>query len=748
MVSRAGEKKVLLPVISIQFVLFLLPSFLPQDSSPCRSEEERLLAVVRQLGEEDFTKRMEAFEKLYREEDPRIFPILTAALQDGDPEIQLRVKKLLEILRKKPARIRLTDRARGEAIPMRTLSFLLSCPSREERKLSGLPFPKGPQGCYRTRTDEEGIFSTGPIQEGEYIISLTVEGYPPTKRSFSIQPEKSLVEIVLDPAGWIQGTLLTPGGDLTGCALFFYRLVDSSGKRTLEGTFTTSEQGTFSIGPVEPGPYVLCLFNGHSGHWIEEIHCNEGWTAEITLTLPMAERAEILLLNRINQEPLPRAEIRLSPLTEPLSSFKDHLFPFPFFRDGLGGYVISGLNSGSYEVSVQSKGFQPLGKVRIDLPLKTEEPQIFFLSPLSYGYLSVKVVDPQGKPVPGAAVYILPHGKDAEPKKMHTNAAGTLQGGEWMKVPSGTLSVAVFKEGFTKKTMEEVPLAEEEEKHVEIALSRGAVLAGQVEGKEWLGRDYLLACACAPEDPYLDALSAPSAYRTMESVYFFSPIREDGSFRIENLEAGPYKIFALGKVFSSDIFFQEVLPEQGESRKILLSLRKKSNLQGRVLNPKGEGIEGAQLFALPPVFGYRNSNAYSTAFSDKDGLFVLRGVPELPLSVLILAKGFGTQVSDQRPSKEGGFEECFVTLQDTTCSIGGKISIQTKPFPEFSLLSAEGPGYASWPVSSPEEEYLLSSLIPGRYFVRVYSRIHKVLYEEEVQALQEGKEYTLNISLR
>lgn len=286
-----------------------------------------------------------------------------------------------------------------------------------------------------------------------------------------------------------------------------------------------------------------------------------------------------------------------------------------------GAFVMEGLRTGTWEISVDAEGYGLSESQLITMPdAATAAPLQFALGPAAQ--VEGLVTDPSGRVLPGARVELvldlgarMASAETGGPKNAITDNEGFFL---LEDLDPGALSIQAKHAGYAPS--EPLPLElhpGQDLSGVELRLRNGATVTGEVlnqDGEPAVGRSVL-------------AQSMPE----MTSTNIMTS-DEDGEFRFENLRPGKWQIISMGNVFDSeaqpddlgammgDMAIEIVELEDGDEVHVVLGAQAENPvvLTGQVLHA-GEPVSGVIVSLVPEdAEGFGD---LKIVFTDEEGQF-------------------------------------------------------------------------------------------------------------------------------
>jgi|GEM_PF-6430539 len=510
-----------------------------------------------------------------------------------------------------------------------------------------------------TRTGDEGSFAFGDVPVGRYSLVAAaggLAGHVPAYPGSKTVPSDN-IRIILKPARSIAGQVTDPGGAAIKDVTIIPLLVRKGPIPPLMvSTVTTGPDGRFEITDVEEdehgGEYALALFaDGFAPKVVENVALGAR-DLHITLTAGKSISGTVTFAGK------PEPEITIIATTWFHRFFK----PFKARTDQQGSYTLSGLDRGTYFISIDDEQFTAPTKEDVNLGAGRDLTGIDFAVART-GVLIGKVTDARtGDPVSGISFRL--RRKEDVGSRLGEMFLG-IERDEVCSDSHGRFRVAPLQPGVYKVTPEdagdyvrlfaddvkELTVQEGRETAVQYRLKRGATatvtvrnesgeaITGATVGAVLLDRD-------------------TSVYRHGDLPSGIE--QSDGRYRLRGLPVGRFLVEAgTDSSFLKDRVIFEVTSGQ-DSPEVAVTLNKKRTVTGRVVDPGGRGIPGARL-------------DWWGAVTREDGTFTAELAPDRDNSVYIRADGFYPQSHVAVDLKPDGELLIFTLIPEDTHYIAGTV---------------------------------------------------------------------------
>ncbi len=500
--------------------------------------------------------------------------------------------------------------------------------------------PKGPFVVRARRRDGEAVVETSTNERGAFVFThladtatdITVrlasdpKGHPLTTVENVVPGVEEHLEILLPVLRAVRGTVDAMDVDGTpGEVVVETKLYDPATERYVwraaaraaieqEGT-----QGRFSITGLPPGLYVVRAVQGALDSGTTSVLLDEQDVGGVTLRIPSGARIVGTVLDA-ESKPVLGARITLTRWHGDDPSEVRARDALRFVSDERGDFLFDDIAPGVWRVEAHDEDRAPAvefvrvrdGEVRVTRDLQLT----------AGGVLSGTVEDADGRPLDAVTVRVRRFDGDEAERTVRTDAKGifrarnlrpgtyhlrvvaaTVSGGPWIE------AVAEVEAGSTTT----VRFTASEDGAIEGTLRRrGRGVAGAV-----------VDLVHVPEGG-----GAVRRYRTSTGA--------DGSFLVEQLEAGPYTIQIQSGAWRSA---QEVILEAGDH--IVLDLEAyEARLRGTVVTRAGDPVPGAFVRARPITEGdVEDAGFFAEGRTDPRGAFVLRGLPVGVYTLTVSAPG-------------------------------------------------------------------------------------------------------------
>jgi len=548
----------------------------------------------------------------------------------------------------------------------------------------------GPSPRAQTRSRADGSFRLW-VAPGRVALTAQAEGYVPG-RADATAPGLT-VDILLTPEAVLAGRVVEVGG---GAPVAGARVgVGSSGgmedaSPEAHGSAVTDEQGRFRIARLPPGRYkAFASAPTGSGEARESVLLGLGQTVDgVTIELHPAALVVGRVLEAGNRAPCRDGWVGLS----------DHKAG----RHGgaaveVGRVEIEAMLPGTYEVHVQCRGFRAQDEYPALVIAAGAAPPEQEWTVRAGCRIRGAVRSAEGAPVARAWISARPAGPMGPRSARDSESAPSEEDGSFLidGLRAGTYEVSVEAADLPPpEEPQRVTVAEGGEAAVELRLERAGGVAGDVVDEA--GRPV----------PGVTVRAQGQARWSMAGAGG-TMTRDDGSFALEGLRPGTYRVAAMrGGDFGwraalrapgkgdDDVAGQPVRVVAGETAHARLVVESQSSaIRGRVVDPQGSPITDAYVdaereseSAAAAAGGARRSMRWSWArtpvLTDTDGRFALEKLSAGRYTVRGFRRGGGEALA------EGIAAGASVTLTiRRTGSIAGKVVVAGGRPPETMIVT-------------------------------------------------------------
>ena len=599
------------------------------------------------------------------------------------------------------------------------------------------------------KISEDGLFVAGDeTGRGHVIAIVDVDGVTLRARA----------RVVVSPpaTGALAGTVTddADGSAIAGARVRAIRL----GRIPWVQRTETDENGNYTLGELIPGFYVVyASAKGFVGEFYDDTrNYLEATPVQVAeedtvsgIDFGLAEGAKIAgtVVTEGDSLPLARAHVRAFLAVNP--RFARHAL-----TDENGEYLIDGLPTGSYFVRANAAGYR--GEFFDDAKELADAELLNLVAPeLTDGIdfaldqasaISGTVVNEvDGTPIVGARVRVFGFRAVAIHKRAFRETRTDENGHYIVQVPPGRYVASASAEGFNPefyddaRTLREATLIEvKPDSHttdIDFDLVPRSSIAGLVTDED-TGEPLAGALVEAfKERALLDVVSRVAVFRTKTDSL--------GQYVLSNLPAGKYLVRAQARGYLPE-FWEESpdkkdatlleVPENTHLTDIDFTLMRGGSISGFVAT---ERDSTPIPFALVRVFA-ENSRRFRSAHTDRDGRYVVDGLPSGKYLVQVIAKGFVSEYYDDvhsrrqatpvevvAPNETSGIDFYLKGRRHQQGTIAGRV------FSDDDESSIEGALVVAVPLanrrphfgfSDADGLYEITGLQPGKYFVFAVAR--------------------------
>ncbi len=375
--------------------------------------------------------------------------------------------------------------------------------------------------------------------------------------------------------------------------------------------------------------------------------------------------------------------------------------PLEAATDSEGRFEMRGLPAGRVDIFASSQGKAPTLVRGVTLEAELDRQEIGTLTLVDGVVLEGRVVDGDGAGIGGAQVTLFPSRGMGDAWSRDTLQESTDAEGHFRFVAlnPGLHHLQASADGYVRAQSQKVDLPVQGEQRVR--LERGIQLRGTTRGPDGEAvRALVLLVAADTDRPDRQANVTSDA---------------DGSFVLEAMPAGSYRLTAQGPGLRSD----ELRIDLRENvAPVSVSLTQGAVLVGRVLSAEGRAIAGAQVSLQgPPHAPWLSGGYQGPARTDGEGQFRMEGLDPGRGTLMVTADGYrATKLPVELRATEQRVE---VTLR-RGLSVFGKVTDQDGRAVEAARVRVidrpdayDGPTRFQETHTSATGEFELVSLAPG-----------------------------------
>ncbi|RMH16872.1 MAG: hypothetical protein D6696_17240 [Acidobacteria bacterium] len=412
------------------------------------------------------------------------------------------------------------------------------------------------------------------------------------------------------------------------------------------GLSRSRPDGTFTLRELVPeAEYIVRLMK--AGYATEEDRitapaADETQTAPVTFILHREITARGTVLDT-NEVPVVAAEIHLErsqdgDLRSRLANLLDPRFKLAFqtTTNADGEFAIGNLAAGAYDLSIESPGFAPrlIPTVEIiDTATGELDLGIFVLEPGAT--LEGRVLDSDGRPIPGAEIGILPDDpllKSLPSRPPEPDAITDPEGHFRLPglAPGSRIDLVVQAQGFLRVDRAGLTIPPQEE--LVIRMAPALTLTGSVLDT---GGNPLHDAFVELDIPFTDPSGSTfRGYDLRRQV-----VDDDGQFEFVDLESGLIHVSADAP--GHQRVHKSLRLDKNGIQPIQLILPQGAILQGSVTTPDGQPVLGAKIHVVAGSSGNAGSHLPEITETDGEGQYRLSGLPVGGATVLVSHDGYG-----------------------------------------------------------------------------------------------------------
>ncbi len=377
-------------------------------------------------------------------------------------------------------------------------------------------------GENQTKSAADGAFTLAYVREGEWTIEAKAEGFAVAELR-QVPTDGQPVQIILKKGGSVSGTVITaetskPAPNIEISMRGPGRLNAAKVKTDNDGKFSVENlaDGSYALS-IDKQPYIL------TGQAPPITIADANSVKDLQLTVAMGGTISGRATDAVTGAPI--ANLGFRPMLDGRGRMN-----IEAGTDEDGYYRIEGLPAGSYKVRRMWMAGYRHGEDREDksatVALGQEVSGIDFAVPPGL-YLRGKVVDRDGEPL--ASVMVTSEdANNQEGETTQTDDKGRFAHRGFS--PGTVISIRAEKAGYSATPIQNLTFPEADKNDVEIIMDTGASVAGTVVDKT--GNPL----------PNIYVVANPTEGTQGDSREGYS--REDGSFKVQGLAEGKYKLTA------------------------------------------------------------------------------------------------------------------------------------------------------------------------------------------------------------
>lgn len=572
-----------------------------------------------------------------------------------------------------------------------------------------------------TVSEDDGSFSLW-VPEGSIQASSKADGYADGSAS-AIAPGQ-FVEIVMTPESVLAGRVVEAS---SGEGVADVEVSASSGGwRQRGGTARTDADGQFRITRLSPGRYKPSaeMKNGY-GVAAESVLLGLGQTQEgIVIEVHPAFVVSGQVLVEGSDIPCEDANVSLSDTKKNRSEWGN-------YDEEKGMVEFEAVLPGTYKVKARCDGYVSLAEYPAIEVLDADQTGLSWTVKAGEKVVG-KVVTSEGAPIAGASISIRTVGGDPRAQRSGGHAESDDDGSfEIEGVLPGTFTVRAKAEDYLRpEDPPKIEVKPGEVTSVDLTLDDGGSLSGTVVDESG--------------EPVKGASIRARSITTGRRGGGRAKARDDGTFQIESMRAGRYRVSAsvggmwggqalrgLGKG-DDDVHGEEADVELGKNVEVRLVVQTQSGIiTGIVVDEQGKPVSDAFIdsqrqsqAAGASKGGARQRVRWGASWdsalklTDMDGRFTLDGLAEGSYTILAYRKGGGEAIVEDVAT---GADTKLTIL--TTGSLAGVVKV-AGGFPEEFTVSVEDreTGFdRSEEFYRTKGSWTLSDLPAGTYSVQVHA---------------------------
>lgn len=505
----------------------------------------------------------------------------------------------------------------------------------------------------RTRTGtaaDDGTFTIQGLGEGSFELVVRADGYPDFVDRIRLDGGTlAYGDVILPMSLEIAGVVIAPNGlPVTDATVTAETLEEGRAEQEAAAETPTDEHGRFVLGRLAPGTFWrVHAVSAQYGEASSEAGVEAG-TQKVELHMVEGVTIRGIVRDEDSQVPIADAEIVLNGRRQTTRS--DAAGAFEFQAPADSDHVFLEVRHADYPRSWKSFSGDDLKKsLEIDL---------------SRGRgIEGRVVDVSGSPVEGAQVELEIPGM---PKVFLTieNSGSTRtrtdeEGNFFLSLPrigqgGPPIAVKASRPGVGLGYVDVSPAKGDETVVVELVLERPRSLVGHVT--DLSGRAVSRARIRASRSVELSGEMAMMSMMMPPSGGTMGYSRDDGSFTISGLEPGDYDVEVVAIGYSKKTL--KGVRIEDEETSLDVTLDPGATLRGRVIDPLGDPVPGADVVAIielaNPGFGAQGdgrremerelaeagATGLASDSTDPSGRFELTHLPDRALRVIARKTGY------------------------------------------------------------------------------------------------------------
>ncbi|HSY49569.1 MAG TPA: carboxypeptidase-like regulatory domain-containing protein [Thermoanaerobaculia bacterium] len=539
--------------------------------------------------------------------------------------------------------------------------------------------------CHRTGAD--GIVAVRTT-EGRHDLMVLGEDVAPVRAPNQMLTARAASVVVhVDRGVEISGRVVLADGTPVADAIV------ESPTAIMPRRATSAADGTFKIVGVAVGSAVVTAFSSDRRLSSAPVPVKAP-ANDVTITMPRGARIEGRVLDRATQQPVTDFTMILPPRNVPgvMSGANPYAGGQPIHADD-GRYALDNVPPGTLQLMVRATGYVPA--TRGDITVEDGKTVSGIDVSLDRGATVSGVVTSGSAPVAGVQVRLA-----FQRTPGFSNAATDADGNYTLDgLSEGDQTIEFQKTGFIV-LRKPVEITAGKDQRLDAELDPGHELRGRVVDRSGQGVASVYVSTRGGDGRPLASVSSDG----------------DGSFVLQGLAAGTYKLVGRKDGFVSGEANDVALPQSGP---ITLVMETGATINGRVT-----GLPPEQFTQVTVVAAGGTSR--NQTFADAGGNFALAGLPDGRVRVDAFLDGPQRRMAPSQtiviengtaPAVEVNFQQGITVSGHVTKAnapvAGGSIAFMPKtPSPDKQVASA---------MISPDGSYIAAGLSSGDYNVRVMS---------------------------
>ncbi len=485
-----------------------------------------------------------------------------------------------------------------------------------------------------TLTGPDGFFRIEDRRPGDTVdLAASRAGYGPASAPGVRAPTDEPVRLVMQPTSAVEGKAVDGDGKAVAGAQIVVLPSEMGGPGFSIQQALSDETGAFRVEDVTPGTVDLraTAARYQSAH-LANLEVRAGQDLKgVEVVLAAGASVEGRVLSPAGR-PVGGATVRR---VEKEGGRRFFAMPVAAQSDGDGRYRLEGVAPGPQTFDADLEGYRRAVK---DLDVRMGENALD-LTLEGGAEIRGRVVDDGGVPVPGAQVSLREGRRSWDLPNAVSGADGsfTLAG-----VGDGIYRLFAEKQGYASdEEGQEITVSGSSVSGVEVRLSRGGAIAGQLLG--------------------LDFTELSQVRIQSDAGRGQGTVRPDGSYRIENVAPGERRVTASvpsgGRQAEGKVTLEPGVPEV----RLDLDFAEGVTLTGRVLR-NGEPLTGEMISISGP-----EGNRWSE--TDHTGQFLFKGVPEGTYDLTVMTRGGARHQESVELSSDRD-----VLIELRTVSVSGQVT--------------------------------------------------------------------------